>query len=75
MLKVIPKSCSQFQPPWDLGSGVTNNSDLLCLQAENISDLEFKGGLNCTQYSVDVAQPIRELEVVDKQASQNAYKL
>ena len=49
MLKVIPKSWSQFQPPWDLGSGGTNNSDLLCLQAENISDLEFRvasSGLN-----------------------------
>ena len=49
MLKIIPKSWSQFQPPWDLGSGGTNNSDLLCLQAENISDLEFRvasSGLN-----------------------------
>ena len=45
----IPKSLSQLQPPWDLGSGGTNNSDLLCLQAENISDLEFRvanSGLN-----------------------------
>ena len=42
MLKIIPKSWSQFQPPWDLGSGGTNDSDLLCLQAENISDLEFR---------------------------------
>lgn len=29
-------------PPWDLGSGGTKSSDFLCLQAENISDLEFK---------------------------------
>ena len=33
---------SILQPTWDLGSGGTNNSDLLCLQAENISDLEFR---------------------------------
>ena len=49
MLNLIPKSWSQFQPPCDLGSGGTNNSDLLCLQAENISDLEFRvasSGLN-----------------------------
>ena len=49
MLRLIPKSLSLLQPPWDLGSGGTNNSDLLCLQAENISDLEFRvanSGLN-----------------------------
>ena len=33
---------SSFQPSWDLGSGGTNNLDFLCLQAVNISDLEFR---------------------------------
>ena len=49
MLRLISKSLSLLQSPWDLGSGGTNNSDLLCLQAENISDLEFRvanSGLN-----------------------------
>ena len=33
---------SGSQPPWDLGSGGTNNSACLCLHAEKISVLEFK---------------------------------
>ena len=49
----ISGGVSSLQPPWDLGSGGTNNSDFLCLQDVNISDLEFRvahSGLNRIWY-------------------------
>ena len=38
----ISGGAPSLQPPWDFGSGGTSNSNFLCLQAVNISDLELR---------------------------------